>query len=325
MIESLLRGSLHARLLVFIMAVAVAAGGWYAYSNLTIEAFPDPTDTQVQVITLYPGQPSEEIERRVSIPLERALNGVPGLFRLRSISLFGLSLVTLTFQDGVEPLVARQQIMERLPDVNLPQGVAPRLGPLATPIGEVYRYTLDAPGLDPMTLRTLQDWVVRPALMRTPGVSEVVSYGGLVQEIHVEPNPTKMAAVGVVLEDLFQALSKASENASGGTLERGSQVFVIRSIGTFRSLDDIGKVRVGYHGNVPVRLRDVATVVTGYAPRQGVVTRGANQDAVEGIVLMRRGQNPTVVLAALREKIADLHARSLPADVKINPFYDRTE
>src|SRR4051794_7095391 len=136
MLDKLLHGSLTTRLLVFILAVFLACAGWYSYENLTIEAFPDPTDTQVQVITIFPGQPTEEVERRVSIPLERALNGVPGLFRLRSVSLFGLSLVTLTFQEGVEPLVARQQIMERLPDAELPKGVGPRLGPLATPIGE---------------------------------------------------------------------------------------------------------------------------------------------------------------------------------------------
>ena len=175
MIDGLVKGSLHTRLFVFIMAVFIAAAGYYAYSNLTIEAFPDPTDTQVQVITIYPGQPSEEVERRVSIPLERALNGTPGLFRLRSISLFGLSLVTLTFEDGVEPLVARQQIMERIPDATLPQGISPDLGPLATPIGEVYRYTLEGPGADPMTLRTIQDWVVRPAMMRVPGVADVAA------------------------------------------------------------------------------------------------------------------------------------------------------
>src|SRR3954463_1761843 len=189
MIEGLIKSSLQTRLFVFLMAIFVACAGWYAYSNLTIEAFPDPTDTQVQVITIYPGQPSEEVERRVSIPLERALNGVPGLYRLRSISLFGLSLVTLTFQQGREPLVARQQIMERLHDAELPPGVGPRLGALATPIGEVYRYTLEGPDTDPLTLRTLQDWVVRPAFMRSRGVAEVVSYGGLVQEVHVEPNP----------------------------------------------------------------------------------------------------------------------------------------
>jgi cobalt-zinc-cadmium resistance protein CzcA len=325
MIEGLVKGSLQTRLLVFILAVFVAAGGWYAYSNLTIEAFPDPTDTQVQVITIYPGQPSEEVERRVSIPLERALNGVPGLFRLRSISLFGLSLVTLTFEDGVEPLVARQQIMERIPDANLPPGIEPDLGPLATPIGEVYRYTLEGRGADPMTLRTIQDWVVRPALMRVPGVADVVSYGGLVKEIHVEPDPTKMASLGVVLDDLFQALSKASENASGGSIERGSELFVIRSIGTFQSTDDIAKVRVGFHAGVPVRVSDVATVTVGYQPRQGVVTRGTNDDTVEGIVLMRRGQNPSVVLGALRQRVEELHARALPDGIRIRAFYDRTE
>jgi len=325
MIDSLIKQSLHMRLLVILLAIAVAIGGYYSYSNLTIEAFPDPTDTQVQVITLFPGQASEEVERRVSIPLERALNGVPGLFRLRSISMFGLSMVTLTFQDGVEPLVARQQITERFADANLPPGISPDLGPLATPIGEVYRYTLVGQGADPMSLRTLQDWVVRPAIMRVPGVADVVSYGGLQQEIHVEPNPTKMAALGVVLDDVFTALSKASANASGGTLERGSQVFVIRSIGTFKSMADISKVRVGFHAGRAVLLGDVATVNLGYAPRQGVVTRRDNLDTVEGIVLMRRGENPSVVLAALREQLQELHDHALPDGVRIDPFYDRTE
>jgi cobalt-zinc-cadmium resistance protein CzcA len=325
MLDKLIHGSLSTRLLVFILAAFLAASGWFAYKNLTIEAFPDPTDTQVQVITIYPGQPTEEVERRVSIPLERALNGVPGLFRLRSVSLFGLSLVTLTFEDGVEPLVARQQIMERIPDANLPPGVSPDLGPLATPIGEVYRYTLEGPSADPMTLRTTQDWIVRPALMRVPGVADVVSYGGLVQEIHVEPQPVRLAAHGVVLDDVFQALSKASANASGGTLERGTQVFVIRSLGTFQSTDDIAKVRVGFHAGVPVTLGDVATITVGYAPRQGVVTRGADQDSVEGIVLMRRGENPSVVLAALRDRIEELHQHALPPGIRLRAFYDRTD
>ena len=313
MIETLIKGSLHSRLLVFIMAIAVACGGYYAYSNLTIEAFPDPTDTQVQLITIYNGQPSEEVERRVSIPLERALNGVPGLYRLRSISLFGLSQLTLTFEDGVDPLIARQQISERIPDANLPAGISPDLGPLATPIGEVYRYTLEGQGADPMTLRTIQDWVVRPAILRVPGVADVVSYGGLVKEVHVEPDPTKMASLGVVLDDLFQALSKASQNASGGSLERGAELFVIRSLGTFKTTADIGKVRVGFHAGVPVKVSDVATVTIGYLPRQGVVTRNGDEDTVEGIVLMRRGQNPSVVLEALRERLKDLHEHSLPS------------
>ncbi|HEY3593146.1 MAG TPA: efflux RND transporter permease subunit, partial [Polyangiaceae bacterium] len=280
---------------------------------------------QVQVITSFAGQPTEEVERRVSIPLERSLNGTPGLFRLRSISLFGLSFITLTFSDGVDPLRARQQVTERMADAALPEGVTPHLGPLATPIGEVYRYTLEGQGADPLTLRTLQDWTVEPRLRQVAGVADVVSYGGLEREIHVEPEPTKMAALGVGLSGVFTALKQASANATGGYVERGSEMFVIRSLGIFRDLDDIRHVRVAYHDGVPVLVQDVANVREGYAPRQGVVTRDGNEDAVEGIVLMRRGENPSVVLKALRSRIEALNQGTLPKGVQIVPFYDRTE
>jgi cobalt-zinc-cadmium resistance protein CzcA len=324
-LDALLRYSLENRLAAFVFAITLAAAGYWSYKNLTVEAFPDPTDTQVQVITVFPGQPTEEVERRVSIPLERALNGTPNLFRLRSISLFGLSFVTLTFDDDIDPQDARQLVLERLRDVDLPDGVTPSLGPMATPIGEVYRYTLDGKGADPMTLRTLQDWVVRPQLLRVPGVADVVSYGGLVREIHVVPDPAKMAALGVGLDDVFGALKKASHNATGGYVERGSEMFVIRSLGIFTSVDDIQKTRVAEHAGVPVLLKDVADVGDGFAPRQGIVTRDADEDAVEGIVLMRRGQNPSVVLETLRGRIGELNTRILPRGVKVRPFYDRTE
>jgi cobalt-zinc-cadmium resistance protein CzcA len=308
-----------------VLAAVLGVWGFYAYSNLTIEAFPDPTDTQVQVITLFAGQPTEEVERRVSIPVERELNGTPGLVRLRSISLFGLSLVTLTFDDGIEPLVARQQVMERLNGVDLPEGVHPDLGPLATPIGEVYRYTLEGATTDPMTLRTLQDWVVRPQFLQVQGVADVISYGGLVREIHVQPDPTQLALLGVGLQDVFEALSKASANATGGYVQRGSEAFVIRSLGILGAVSDIGRVRVGIHHGVPVTIKNVAKVSDGWFPRQGIVTRGDNEDAVEGIVLMRRGQNPSVVLDALREKIDHVNGHVLPKDVKVHAFYDRTD
>ncbi|MFN8058952.1 MAG: CusA/CzcA family heavy metal efflux RND transporter [Vicinamibacterales bacterium] len=323
MLDALLRHSLHNRIGPFVLAAVIAGGGYYAFRNLTVEAFPDPTDTQVNVITIFPGQPTEEVERRISIPLERALNGTPGLFRLRSISLFGLSSVTLTFGDGVEPLIARQQVLERMSQAELPDGVHPTLGPLATPIGEVYRYTLTGSGADPMTLRTLQEWVVRPKLLQVPGVADVVSYGGLVKEVHVEPDPTKLASLHVGLSDLFDALKKASDNASGGYVERGAEMFVIRSLGIFNTVTDIEGVRVGYHAGVPVTVKDVATVQIGYAPRQGIVSRNRDEDATEGIVLMRRGQNPSVVLEALRAKVAEIDA-ALPEGVTISAFYDRT-
>ena len=325
MIETILRYSLRNRIVPFVLAATIAGGGAYAFKNLTVEAFPDPTDTQVQVITLFPGQPTEEVERRVSIPLERNLNGTPGLFRLRSISLFGLSFVTLTFDDGVDPLLARQQVLERVGQAELPAGVQPGLGPLATPIGEVYRYTVAGPGADPMTLRTVQDWTIRPRLLQVPGVADVVSYGGLIKEIHVEPDPARMAALRIGLSDIFAALKKASGNATGGYVERGAETFVIRSLGVFEQVADIEQVRVGVHEGVPVTVKHVASVRVGYAPRQGVVTRDADEDAVEGIVLMRRGANPSVLLAALRERVADLNRRILPAGIAVSPFYDRTD
>lgn len=323
MIDQLVRFSLKNKVASFILAGVIVVWGLYAFKHLTIEAFPDPTDTQVQVITLYPGQPTEEVERRVSIPLERALNGTPELFRLRSISLFGLSFVTLTFEDGVEAERARQRVLERLPDAELPDGISPSLGPLATPIGEVYRYTVS--GSDPMALRTIQDWTIRPRIMQVPGVADVVSYGGLEYQIQVIPDPAKMASLGVGLDGIFDALEKASGNASGGYVERGSEAFVIRSLGIFNDLEDINAVRVAFNDGVPVRVKDVATVLEGYAPRQGVVTRDFNEDTVEGIILMRRGENPSQVLAALRDKIDDLNERVLPDGVLIEPFYDRTE
>src|ERR1041384_6334948 len=189
MLDALLRYSLNNRLAPFLFAIALGVVGWFSYRDLTVEAFPDPTDTQVQVITLFPGQPTEEVERRVSLPLERALNGTPGLVRLRSISLFGLSFVTLTFDEGVDPIAARHTVTERMSDAELPEGVRPGLGPMATPIGEIYRYTLQRPKADPMTLRTLQEWVVRPKLLQAQGVADVVSYGCLGGERHVHPEP----------------------------------------------------------------------------------------------------------------------------------------
>jgi cobalt-zinc-cadmium resistance protein CzcA len=324
-LEKLLKFSLANQLAAFVLALVILGWGAYAYKNLTIEAFPDPTDAQVQVITIFPGQPAEEVERRVSLPLERALNGTPGLARLRSISLFGLSFVTMTFDDGVDVPRARQQTLERMAQADLPEGVQPALGAMATPIGEVYRYTLESRKSDPMTLRTLQDWVVAPRLLRAAGVADVISYGGLVREVHVEPEPVKMAALEVTLDDIFAALKKASANATGGYVERGSETFVIRSLGIFESLDDLRNVRVGFHGGVPVTVRDIAQVGDGYAPRQGVVTRGDDEDAVEGIVLMRRGENPSIVLDAIKQKLHELESGVLPADVKISAFYDRSE
>ncbi|MDP2269137.1 MAG: CusA/CzcA family heavy metal efflux RND transporter [Archangium sp.] len=325
MFEHLVSFSLRNRLAVVFFACVVGVFGVVSFQKLTIEAFPDPTDTQVNVITLFDGQPTEEVERQLGLPLERALNGTPNMTRLRNLSMFGLSMVTLTFRDGTDGLWARQQVLERLREAELPEGVSPQLGPYATPIGEVYRYTLEGAKGDPMKLRTLQDWVVRPSLMRVNGVADVVSYGGLQKVIHVEPRPQSLAGFGLTLQDLEEAVQRGSQNASGGVLERGTEQFVIRSEGLFKSLDDLRNVGVAARDGTPVFVKDVATVSEGWAPRQGVVSRGENADVVEGIVLMRRGENPSAVLERLKEQLTGLNLQLAEDGVRVSPFYDRRE
>jgi cobalt-zinc-cadmium resistance protein CzcA len=327
-LHKILAFALKNRPAVLLFTVIVAIAGVWAFMGLAVEAFPDPTDTQVNVITLFPGQPAEEVERQLGLPLERALNGTPGLARLRDLSLFGLSFITMTFDEGVDAYFARQQTLERLRNADLPAGITADLGPLATPIGEVYRYSLQGAGGDPMKLRSVQDWIVRPRFLRVPGVADVVSYGGLVKEVQVQPSPARLAAFGLTLEDLEKALREASVNASGGVLERGAEQFVIRSTALFASLGDIGATGVATHQGTPVLVRDVADVREGWAPRQGVVSRNFSLDTVEGIVLMRRGQNPSDVLKGLRAAVDSLN-QALPSlagtPVRVEAFYDRTD
>jgi cobalt-zinc-cadmium resistance protein CzcA len=323
--ESLVSAAIRNRVAVIMAAVLTLVWGYFAFRDLSIEAFPDPTDTQVNIITLNPGQPAEEMERQVSIPIERVVNGTPGLSRVRSMSLFGLSYVTLTFQDGVDVMIARSQTLERLRLVNLPDGVTPQLGSLSTPIGEIYRYTLRSETDNPLDLRTLQDWVVRPHLLRVQGVADVVSYGGLLREIQIRPNPVALAANQLSISDLTRAIEQGSQNASGGIVEQGSEQLVIRSQGLFADLHDIERTAVTTRGGTPIYVSDVASVREGWAPRQGIVGRGKNSDAVEGIVLMRRGENASGVLKALREQIEKINQGVLPKGTRIDPFYDRTE
>lgn len=332
MFSALIRAALRSRAAVLIATVLVLIWGLFAFRELTIEAFPDPTDTQVNIISIYPGQPAEELERQVSIPIERAVNGTFGLVKVRSLNLFGLSFVTLTFGDGIDVLFARSQTLERLRLAELPPGVTPQLGSLSTPIGEIYRYSLRSLGKqgeaiqgDPLLLRTLQDWVVRPRILQVDGVADVVSYGGLVREIHVRADPALLAAKGLTLRELEEALQGASVNASGGVLIRGSEQLIIRSEGLFGSPIDIAKVAVATRGGTPILVKDVASVDEGWTPRQGIYSRGHDTDAVEGIVLMRRGENPSAVLARVRAKIDDINGRALPDNVRVWPFYDRTE
>src|SRR5262252_5696105 len=306
--------------LILLIALFIAAGV-AAFKSLPVEAFPDVTDTQVQVITLYPGRAAEEVEKQVTIPLEIGLSGIPHSVRLFSHTQFGLSFIAVTFDDAVDAYFSRQQVLERLRDVDLPPGVSPDLGPLATPIGEIYRYRL-AGDLTPTDMRTIQDWIVARQLKTVPGVADVVTYGGFVKQYQVEPDLPKMKAYGVTLQQLFTALDRGNANAGGGYVEKGEQQYLIRGIGLLKSSDDIGNVVVTQRGGTPLLVRDICTIETGALPRQGLTGQDKEDDIVTGLVLMRKGENPSDVLQDVKARIDNLNSSVLPKGAQIVPIYD---
>jgi len=324
MIERIVRFALGNPLFVVLGTALFVGGGVAAFKQLPVEAFPDVTDTQVNVITLFPGRAAEEVERQVTIPLEVVLAGIPNSVRLFSHTQFGLSFVILTFNDKADPYFARQQVVERLRESGLPEGVQPELAPLSTPIGEVYRYILKSQSVDSRELRSLQDWVIVRQLRLIPGVADVISLGGLVKQYEVNPDLAKMRDYKVTLQQLFDALKRGNANAGGSYTEQGRQQYLIRGIGLLRSPEEIGNIVVGERNGVPVLVKHIADVTIGNVPRQGVVGQDADDDVTTGIVLMRKGENPSAVLALVKAKIEELNASVLPRHVKIVPFYDRT-
>jgi cobalt-zinc-cadmium resistance protein CzcA len=309
--------------IVFGLAVFVGAG-LYAFNTLSVEAFPDVTDTQVTVIALYPGRAAEEVEKQVTIPLEVGLSGLPGAVRFFSHTQFGLSFVIVTFDDRYSGYFARQQVVERLNGVELPPGVNAQLAPFSTAIGEIYRYRVKGDKLTARELRTYQDWVVARQLKLVPGVADVTSFGGLVKQYEVHPDFARMRDYKVTLSQLSQAIERGNANAGGSYVEQGDQQYLIRGIGLFQGPDDIGNAVIAERGGTPILVHDVARVQVGAVPRQGVAGQDQDDDIVTGIVLMRRGENPAVVLKSVHETIDRLNARGLPGGVKVVPFYDRT-
>jgi cobalt-zinc-cadmium resistance protein CzcA len=324
MIRRLVWFALHQQLFLVMLTVLFVAGGIVAFRALPIEAFPDVTDVQATVITLLPGRAPEEVEKQVTIPLEIQLSGLPYAVRMFSHTQFGLSFIVLTFDDRANAYFARQQVLERLRGVELPPGVEPQLAPLSTAIGEIYRYRVKGGNLNTSDLRTLQDWVVARRLKAIPGVAEIVTMGGFIKQYQVNVDNAVMKAYGVSLQQLFTALGRGSANAGGSYFETDEQQYVIRGIGLFRSSDDIGNVVVTERNGTPLLIKDIAEVSVGAVPRQGTVGQDDIEEIVSGIVLMRKGENPSEVLAAVKEKVEELNATGLPKGVQIAPFYDRT-
>ncbi len=324
MIRKLVSTALNQPMFVVLALLLFIGGGIIAFKNLPVEAFPDVSDTQVTVITLYPGRAAEEVEKQVTIPVEVALSGLPHSVRMFSHTQFGLSFVLVTFDDGVDPYFARQQVNERLRDAELPDGVTPGLAPLTTPIGEIYRYQLRADGMNPRDIRTLQDWVVARQLKQVPGVADVVSMGGGIKTYEVSPDPARLQDYSVSLQDIVTALQRGNANAGGGYVAQGSQQYLIRGIGLLKDARDIENVVVTERNGSPVLIRDLAKVTIGEEPRQGINGRDDNDDVVTGIIDMRSGENPSDVLKAIKDKVDQINRDMLPPGVKIVPFYDRT-
>lgn len=322
--KRLIHYALHQPLFIVLGTLLFVLAGVFTFKNLSVEAFPDVTDTQVTVITLYPGRAAEEVEKQVTLPVEVALSGLPNAIRLFSHTQFGLSYTVITYDDKADVLQARAQVNERLRAADLPPGVEADIAPNATPVGEVMRYRLRGDGKTPTELRTLQDWTVERALRQVPGVADVVSMGGFIKQYEVQPDLEKLRAHKLTLQNLLEALGRGNANAGGSYVAQGAQQYAIRGIGFLRSPDDIGHIAVSAQHGTPVLVRDVARVTVGAVPRLGIVGQDDADDVVTGIVIMRKGENPSVVLQGVKERIEQLNTRELPRGVAIVPFYDRT-
>ncbi len=320
----LIHYALHQPLFIILGTLLFVMSGVVAFKNLSVEAFPDVTDTQVTVIALFAGHAAEEVEKQVTLPIETALSGLPNSIRVFSHTQFGLSYTVVTYDDNADVNLVRAQVAERLRGVDIPPGVEASIAPNATPVGEIMRYRLRGDGTSTTDLRTLQDWVVERGLRQIPGVADVVGMGGLIKRYEVQPDLDKLRAYKLTFQNLLDALGRGNANAGGSYVTQGAQQYAIRGIGLLRSPDDIGRIVVAARNGSPVLIRDLATVAIGAVPRLGTVGQDEDDDVVTGIVVMRKGENPSVVLKGVKAKIEELNSRGLPQGVAIVPFYDRT-
>lgn len=312
--------------LIVLAASGILAGvGVWSFTRLPIDAYPDLSPTLVGITTQWPGQAAEEVERLTSVPIETEMNGLPGIQVIRSISLFGLSKVDLIFRDGIDPYFAREQVFQRLQGVGLPNGVRADVEPLFSPSGLVYRYVLQSPDRSPMELKTLNDWVLSKAYKAVPGVADMSGFGGPTMQYQVLIDPTRLAGAGLAVSDVVTALGNSNGNAGGGFFSEGGQFYYVRGLGRLQTPEDIGNVVLAVRNGAPILVKDVGTVEIGHAPRLGLFGFNRNDDAVEGVILMRSGEQAQTVLKGVEAKTNELNRSLLPKDVKVLPFYDRTD
>jgi cobalt-zinc-cadmium resistance protein CzcA len=315
--------SLKNRITVLFATLILVIWGVISFKNTPIEAFPDVTNTQIIIVTQWPGRSAEEVERFVTIPIELAMNPVQKKTSVRSVTMFGLSIVTIIFDDDVEDFFARQQVNNQLRNVNLPPDVEPEVQPPYGPTGEIFRYTLESKKRDTRDLLTIQNWIIERELKSVPGVADVVSFGGQQKIYEVQLNPILLSKYDLTPLDVYDALTKANVNVGGDVIEKNNQAFVVRGIGLINSIEELENVIVDDVNGTPLLVKHIATVKESSLPRVGLAGRNLNDDVVEGIVVMRKNENPSEVLKRVKEKIQELNEKILPPDVKIVTFYDR--
>ena len=325
MVHRIVRASLRQPLLILLMTVAVIVVGVWSLTRLPVDAYPDISPPMVEIVTQWPGHAAEEVERLITVPVENGMSGLPKLKVTRSISLYGLSDVRLTFEDGTDNYFARQQAFQRIADISVPSGVTPGITALTSPSGLVYRYVLESPDRSAMELKVLQDWVLDKQYRSVPGVADLSSLGGETMEYQVLLDPTKLAGAGLSAGGVATALGANNSNAGGGFYSEGGQFYYVRGLGRISTLEDIGNVVLKVQNGTPVLVKDVGDVVIGHPPRLGQFGFMTQNDAVEGIVLMRVGEQAQTVLKRVEQKTAELNNGILPADVKVRPYYDRSE
>jgi heavy metal efflux system protein len=315
--------ALHQRFITLALALLLTVGGILSFQRLPIEAYPDVGDVRAEVITLWPGHSAEEVERLITIPLENELNGIANVTFLRSDTLFGLSNVRVIFGDGTDPYWARQQALERITQAEVPADAKPQLGPMSSVIGELFRYTLESKTMPLIELKALQDWVLEREFRKVPGVADVVSWGGGTKQYEITIDPAHLRGYNLTLKQVFDAVAANNSNAGGGYIAQGDYRVTVRGIGLVQSIGDIENIVVAAQKGTPVRVRDIGTVGVGHAIRLGVLGRDHDDDLVQGIVLMRVGENPGKVIDGVKAKVVEIQSRLLPPGVEIHPYYSR--
>ena len=325
MIHHIVQFALRQRFLILILVALLIVAGTFSFLRMPVDAYPDLSPPRVELITQWPGHAAEEVERLTTLPLELAMNGTPNLQVMRSISLYGLSDLILTFDEGTDGYFARQLAFQRIPDASLPTGVTPSMAPFFSPSGLVYRYVLESPDRTPQELKTFEDWIVQRAYRSVPGVADDSGFGGTTMQYQVLLDPARLYNFHIPVAQVATALTANNANTGGGFYSIGQQFNYVRGIGLLRNTEDIGEVVVGSANGAPVRVKDIGRVEIGHAPRLGIFGFEKNDDAVEGVILMRRGEQTQNVLLGVEKKTEELNRSVLPHDVKVRPYYDRSD